>query len=171
MTMPIGNPVGGCPATEPQTVGRWGDSKTMRYFVVGAISICVLWLGIRIGYKQLVMKSWPTAEAEIIEWDPRIKPTQGYGWYANPHILFRYQVDQREITSARLNPSFFNYQSPARLAQDTRDFILMLAQALQSPAANQSLHQSRRSGVIGMGSHWTAPRLSRSVRIKTNTAQ
>jgi hypothetical protein len=87
------------------------------------LALSVAWGG-HIVLKQARLAHWPSADATVVSFDPGVAPPdgEGYHWYANPKIHFRYKVAGVGYESQRLNPSPLNYQSQTRFEADTDGF-------------------------------------------------
>ena len=86
------------------------------------LAVSVAWGG-HIVLKQARLAHWPSADATVVSFDPGVFPGgEGYHWYANPKIGFRYKVAGVGYESQRLNPSPLNYQSRTRFEADTDGF-------------------------------------------------
>jgi hypothetical protein len=87
------------------------------------LAVSVAWGG-HIVLKQARLAHWPSADATVVSFDPGVASPdrEGYNWYANPKIDFRYKVAGVGYESQRLNPSPMNYQSQTRFEADTDGF-------------------------------------------------
>jgi hypothetical protein len=101
---------------------KWGRGKYER-FVVPFLASAILVFGIHTAYRQWNVRHWTNVPATVIRFNANERAAaNGYAWYANPSIEYRYSVNGQTIRSSGLNPSPINYLSRDAFSADTADF-------------------------------------------------
>jgi hypothetical protein len=101
---------------------KWGRGK-FEQFIALLLAGGVLAFGAYIAIRQWNLRDWPSVPATVVRFDLNERGgVNGFSWYANPSIEYRYLLNGQELTASGLNPSPFNYLDKDALQADTVDF-------------------------------------------------